>query len=102
MKNFHFNTCLILVCFTVLTCSLSCSKDDSQENIEKQEANAITNKILELVNVHRTAIGKSSLSKNNLATQLAENHTKYMIQTNISQNTIFYQHVTLNFDLILT
>lgn len=80
MKRVYFKTWLVLACFAVLTCTVSCSKDDSQQDIEKQEANSIINEILELANVHRASVGKSSLSKNDLATQLAEDHTKFMIE----------------------
>ncbi|MGC1205910.1 MAG: CAP domain-containing protein [Flavobacteriaceae bacterium] len=82
MKNFYPKAWFIIACFTVLTFTISCSKDDSQENIEKQEANSISNEILQLVNAHRVNLGKAALSKNDLATQLAEEHSKYMVDQN--------------------
>jgi len=71
-----------MACFIVLTTNVSCSKDDSQQDIEKQEAQTVTNEILQLVNSHRVSVGKSALSKNDLATQLAEEHSLYMINQN--------------------
>lgn len=82
MKNFYFKTWFILACFTVLTLSVSCSKEDSQQDIENQEAKTTTTEILQLVNVHRASLGKSALSQNDLATQLAEEHSLYMINQN--------------------
>jgi len=82
MNKFYFKTWLVLACFTVLTCTVSCSKDDSQEDIEKLEAKTIADEILQLVNTHRASVAKSALSKNDLATQLAEEHTLFMIEQN--------------------
>lgn len=82
MKNFYLKTWFFMACFIVLTTNVSCSKDDSQQDIEKQEAQTVTNEILQLVNSHRVSVGKSALSKNDLATQLAEEHSLYMINQN--------------------
>jgi CRISPR-associated protein Cas8b1/Cst1 subtype I-B len=82
MKYFYPKTWFIIGCFAVLTFTTSCSKDESQEDIEKQEAKTISNEILQLVNSHRTSTGKAALSKNELATQLAEEHSIYMIDQN--------------------
>lgn len=82
MKVFYPKTWFIIACFTVLTFTVSCSKDDSQENIEKQEALTISNEIFKLVNTHRVNLGKPVLSKNDLATQLADDHSEYMIAQN--------------------
>lgn len=82
MNKIYFKTWLVLACFTVLTCTVSCSKDDSQEDIEKLEAKTITDEILQLVNAHRASISKSALSKNDLATQLAEEHSMFMVNQN--------------------
>ena len=79
MKTFYFKTWFILLCFVVLTCNVSCSKDDSPTDIEEQEALSIAEDILQLVNVHRTSIGKQALGSNDLATQLAKEHTQFMI-----------------------
>lgn len=80
MKNFYLKTWFIIACFAMFT--VSCSKDDSQENIEKQEAQTINNEILKLVNAHRVNLGKTVLIKNELATQLANDHSEYMINQN--------------------
>lgn len=82
MKTYNFKAWFILLCFTVLTCTVSCSKDDSPEDIEKQEALLISEEILQLVNIHRASISKEPLAINNLATQLAEEHTYYMVTQN--------------------
>lgn len=87
MKTYYFKTWLIFLCFTVLSCIVSCSKDDSIEDIEKLESLSVTEEILELVNKHRVSIGEEPLAKNDLATQLAEEHTRYMIaQSDISHD----------------
>lgn len=82
MNKFYFKTWLVLACFAVLTCTVSCSKDDSKEDIEKQQAKTITDEILQLVNTYRASVGKSALSENNLATELAKEHTLFMIDQN--------------------
>lgn len=83
MKTYNFKAWCILLCFTVLICTVSCSKDAISENdIEKQEVLSVVEEILELVNTHRTGIGKESLSMNTLATDLANEHTFYMIDQN--------------------
>lgn len=79
MKTFYFKRCLILACFALLISIVSCSKDDSVEDIEKLEALSIAEEILQLVNTHRASIGEESLSENTLATQLANEHTSFMI-----------------------
>ncbi|MCL6293588.1 CAP domain-containing protein [Jejuia spongiicola] len=87
MKTYYFKTWLILSCFAVLTCTVSCSKDDSLEDIEKLETLSIEEEIFQLVNLHRASIGKEPLAINNLATELAEEHTHYMIaQKDISHD----------------
>ncbi len=85
MKPFNFKTRLVLVCFAVFMCTVSCSKDESPEDIE---ALSITEEIFQLVNEHRVYIGKEALTINSLATQLAEEHTLFMIH----QNTISHDH----------
>ena len=82
MKTYYLKTWLILSCFAALTCTVSCSKDDSHEDIEKLETLTIEEEIFQLVNAHRTSIGKEPLATNNLATELAEAHTHYMISQN--------------------
>ncbi|SFZ90424.1 Cysteine-rich secretory protein family protein [Flaviramulus basaltis] len=82
MKTFYFRKPFVILFLTVLLSTISCSKDESVEDIEKQESLSITNEILELVNVHRASIGSPALSKSVLATQLAEEHTLYMIEQN--------------------
>lgn len=79
MKTYNFKTCLVLLCFAVLACNVSCSKDEDPEKIE---ALTISEEILQLVNAHRASIGEHPLAVNNLATQLAEEHTYYMIAQN--------------------
>ena len=82
MKTCNFKTRFILVCIVALTCTVSCSKDDSLKEIEEQEALSIAEDILQLVNTHRTSIGKQVLGSNNLATKLAKEHTLFMIGQN--------------------
>ncbi|MEC3906042.1 CAP domain-containing protein [Tamlana sp. 2201CG12-4] len=79
MKTYALKAWLILLCFTTLICSISCSKDDASEATEKLESLSITEDMLQLVNKHRLNIGKPVLSINSLATQLAEEHTLFMI-----------------------
>ena len=63
MKIYNFKTWFILLCFAVLTFTVSCSKDDSPEDIEKAEALSVTEEIFQLVNGHRVGIGKEPLAK---------------------------------------
>lgn len=88
MKTFYTKTCCFLICFTLLICSVSCSKDDvSEHDIEKLEALSIADEILQIVNSHRASIGEQPLAVNSLATDLANEHTLYMIaQNNISHD----------------
>ncbi len=61
----------------------ACSDDDSMvtETAEENviEETTIEDAILQLVNSHRASIGKSALSVNSLAKELAKDHTLYMI-----------------------
>ena len=70
-----------LLALSVMT--WSCSKDDdittTEENTEIVEALTISESILELVNIHRRSIGKSILTRNSTADNLAAEHTNYMI-----------------------
>ncbi len=79
MKTYYLKTWSVLLCFTVLTCTISCSKDDSSEDIEKLEALSVEENILQLVNAHRVSLGKETLNTNILATQLAKEHNLFMI-----------------------
>ncbi len=88
MRPFYFKIWFVLLCFAVLACNVSCSKDGSIEDIEKQEALSISESILQLVNVHRVSIGKQTLATNTLATQLAKEHTLFMI----NQKEISHDH----------
>ena len=64
----------------------SCSKDDNekplQDNIEVVEELTISEEILLLVNEHRQSIGKSELIRNEIADEIAEGHTNYMVYQN--------------------
>lgn len=83
MKNLYSKTNCILVCLAILVCIVSCSKDDvSEDTIEKLESYSIAKEILQLVNIHRASIGKEPLEMNTLATDLANEHTVYMIGQN--------------------
>ncbi len=48
--------------------------------MEQAETVSIAQEILQLVNAHRSSIGKSSLSFSDLANSLAYEHTLYMIE----------------------
>ena len=59
---------------------ISCSKEDSSLNEIINEAALTTeNQILQLVNNHRTSLGKPALATNTLAASLAQDHTLFMI-----------------------
>ena len=79
MKTYYFKTWLVFLCLAVITCTVSCSKDDSSEVIEELEALTVEKEILKLVNAHRENIGKDALSTNDLANKLAKEHTIFMI-----------------------
>jgi uncharacterized protein YkwD len=66
---------------------ISCSQDESDILVEEESSDnvtesSITKEILKLVNEHRQSIGKSSLVRNSVADNLAEDHTYYMISEN--------------------
>ncbi len=98
MKTYYLKPWLILSCFVVLTCTVSCSKDDSLEATEKLEALAIEEEIFQLVNTHRVSIGKAPLAINTLATELAEEHTHYMIAQNDISHDYFDERSDRLFD----
>ena len=81
MKTVFFKIRMFLICFTVIISGISCSKDEAStpEEINYQEAKTTETQILELVNTHRESMGKSILSSNALAADLAKDHTLYMI-----------------------
>ncbi|MDO5979135.1 CAP domain-containing protein [Flavivirga spongiicola] len=92
MKNFLLRTGLVLAFFSVLTCNIACSKDDSAADIEKEMAADIATSILQLVNEHRSGIGKQILETNTLAENLAEAHNLHMIsQQKISHENFDYR-----------
>jgi len=89
MKVYYFKTWFILLSFAVLTCTVSCSKEEvSEETVETLEVLSVEEDILQLVNMHRANIGKQALTNDNtLANKLAKEHTLYMIgQGNISHD----------------
>jgi uncharacterized protein YkwD len=109
MKTYNFKVWLVLACFTVLICNISCTTDtDSEENIENdaidtedvdhEETLTITEEILKLVNVHRASIGKQTLEFNNLANQLAKDHTEFMINAKEISHDSFSERADRLFD----
>ncbi|MDO5969359.1 CAP domain-containing protein [Flavivirga aquimarina] len=88
MKKFLSRTGLVLVFFTILTCNIGCSKDNSDTDIEEE----ITTTILQLVNEHRLGIGKQVLEVSTLAEDLAKEHNIFMIsQGDISHDNFDYR-----------
>lgn len=78
----------IAVCFI----TISCTKDSTpmtEEAILKESLNNIENEILKLVNEHRVSIDKPELSLSNIATDLAKDHTEYMISKNLASHDNF-------------
>jgi len=62
----------------------SCSQDENDILIDEQNSDpaitsTITQEILQLVNEHRQSVGKSVLSRNSTADNIAKEHTDYMI-----------------------
>ena len=98
MKIFNLKSWFFLLCFAVLLTTVSCSKEDSPEAIEKQEALSVSQEILQLVNAHRASIDSEALVTNNLATQLAEEHTYYMIGQNDISHDYFDDRADRLFD----
>ncbi|GAB1856083.1 hypothetical protein MHTCC0001_09180 [Flavobacteriaceae bacterium MHTCC 0001] len=102
MNTYTFKRLLVLLCLTVVTLTISCSKDDTADspNLETNqnnpdsedsldtddtantENNAVEEEIFRLVNAHRASIGKSSLAFNALCNALSKEHTLYMIDQN--------------------
>lgn len=54
--------------------------DDDDNDDENPVVLSITDEILKLVNEHRTSIDKSTMERSSLADELAEDHTRYMIE----------------------
>lgn len=79
MKICHFKKGFILLCFALVTCTISCTKDNPSEDIENLETRSIEDEIFQLVNVHRASIGQPPLMQHVLTKELADNHTTYMI-----------------------
>lgn len=86
MKTLSLSRWLTSSCICLLLVFSSCSKDDvadveqQDENQEiKEDVLGIAEEILQLVNRHRTGMGLNALLSNNLAIELANNHTLYMI-----------------------
>lgn len=98
MKTYYFKTWSILLCFAVLTCTVSCSKDESTEDIEKLESLSIEEEILQLVNAHRTSIDMEVLITNTLANQLAKEHNLFMIGEGIISHDNFEVRADRLFD----
>lgn len=84
MKTLYSKIYVIGICFALLLGITSCSKDDkpTAEIIEKAEALSIADEILQILNEHRLSIAKNTLNTNDLATDLAIDHTEYMIDQN--------------------
>ncbi len=80
MRNFLFKPCAILSCFTLLFFTASCSEDAViEEDMQQSEVLTIAEEILAIVNTHRASIGENPLEFDNLANDLAYEHTLYMI-----------------------
>ncbi|WP_203257485.1 CAP domain-containing protein [Hyunsoonleella ulvae] len=85
MKVFFSKTYILLVCISFLMISVSCSKEEElteEEAVEMAEVLSVADEILQLVNEHRLSIGENPLQVNDLATNLAIEHTNYMIAQN--------------------
>lgn len=109
MKIYNFKVWLVLACFAVLICNVSCTTDDIlTENIEAEEADnedtdnegsvSIIQEILQLVNAHRESFGMQTLEFNDLATQLAEEHTEFMINAKEISHDYFSERANRLFD----
>lgn len=85
MKRNYSKSYFVILLFVVLTFSVSCSKDDSGED---QQTGPLNTEVLQLINKHRASIKKNPLITNALATQLAEEHTRYMA----AQNKLTYEN----------
>ncbi len=80
MKKYVLRAGLTLAFLTILTCNIGCSKDDDSATDPEQEVVIdMATKILQLVNEHRSGIGKDILKTNTLAENLAEEHNMFMI-----------------------
>ncbi|HKJ06525.1 MAG TPA: CAP domain-containing protein [Flavobacteriaceae bacterium] len=82
----------------------SCSKED--DGIYFEDTNAtietsyvtyspIETEILELINIHRETIGLNKLSTLNIVSQVAEDHTEYMVETGNVNHDNFQKRVQL-------
>ena len=82
MKTYNFKNWSLFLCFTILTLTFSCSKEDNEDNGDGnkiESPSSIENEILKVVNAHRNSVGDASLSTNTYANQVAKAHNEYMI-----------------------
>lgn len=82
MKTFVLKQ-YILALFISL--AFSCSNDGNDESVQDENTATevdMAEEILNIVNTHRQNIGQAPLVSNDLATQLAVEHTEYMISIN--------------------
>jgi len=67
------------VFFIVILGFLSCEKDSLEENLVQPSNSVIEKEILNLVNSHRSSIGKEMLLNSNVAKEYADEHSLYMV-----------------------
>lgn len=91
----------LLLCAIVIIMT-SCSKDedgiyfeDTNATIETTQVTytALETEILELINSHRATIGLNKLATLNIVSQVAEDHTFYMVETGTVNHDNFQQRV---------
>lgn len=85
MKALYSKIYILSLCISILMITVACSKDEAlaeEEAIEIAEVLTVADEILQIVNDHRLSIGENPLELNVLATDLANEHTEYMIAQN--------------------
>lgn len=83
MKHYLLKITVILCAFLIFSCSEDSS--DSETEITTEETSSeqsIEEEILRLVNEHRQSKGLSPLENNEIAHEIAVEHTNYMISIN--------------------
>ena len=93
----------LLLCVIALIIA-SCSQEEDGIHFEDTNAtietssvtySTLENDILDLINTHRETIGINTLVKLNLVSQVAEDHTEYMIEVGTANHDNFQQRVQL-------
>ncbi|WP_194766231.1 CAP domain-containing protein [Tamlana sp. I1] len=75
MKTLKLKPWYLLLCFTMLICSVACSKSDDSNS---DESAYINTQIFNEINAHRKSLDKKAFASSTLANTMADEHSAYM------------------------